>query len=148
MTVPCPGAELRVRVPPWCSTMAWTMARPSPVPGMTSLVAAAPRKNRPKMASCSSSGIPTPVSDTESTTEDSDTETPISTDPPAGVNLMALLVRLIRRRSSWSPSPSTAVPGSPVRAVRRSDLAWAMGSRVSHTASTSGPTSTGTRSMS
>ena len=59
--VPAPGSLLQRMVPPWLSTIALVMDRPSPTPGMDDSRAAAVRKNLPKIWVVSFGDIPMPV---------------------------------------------------------------------------------------
>ncbi len=57
---PPPSMLSADRVPPWRSTIALEMARPSPTPGIAAFRAADVRKNFEKMPAISSLDIPVP----------------------------------------------------------------------------------------
>src|SRR5215208_2336517 len=62
--VPFPSALVNESAPPWLSTIAFVIERPSPTPGMAASVAVDARKKRSNKRAWSASGMPTPVSQT------------------------------------------------------------------------------------
>src|ERR1022692_208741 len=80
--------------PPCSSTKRLLMASPRPVPSLMPLVVAPAWWNASKTASCSSMGIPRPVSLTETVRRPRRSVASTQILPPSGVNLTALLSRL------------------------------------------------------
>ena len=61
---PSPGSDSTAIEPPCCSTIAWAIERPRPLPGIACSWASEERKNRVNSCSCSWRGMPMPVSAT------------------------------------------------------------------------------------
>ena len=105
--VPAPGAESRSTVPPDCTTMPCTVARPSPVPPASPRVV----KNGSNARARTSGGIPAPVSATvrataagASPTGAADAVAMVTVPPPGGIASRALVVRLRSTRSNCRAS--------------------------------------------
>src|ERR1039457_7017262 len=106
----------------------WMMERPRPVPGMARCVAFEARKKRVKRSFLSASGIPMPVSATDTTAHPPAVSVVSSMRPPSGVNFTALDRRFVSTRTSWLASPSTTRPSAGRAVVRVMSLAATAGS--------------------
>ena len=85
-TVHSPGVDSHLTLPPYDVTIAFTSARPSPLPGSDLLPS--PRQKRLKTCGMSDAGMPGPVLATES--ENGSYASRTSVLPPFGVNLSVL----------------------------------------------------------
>src|SRR5918995_2266015 len=106
IVVPRPDALSTSTVPSCRSTIAFTIVKPRPVPGIARSVASLLRKNRSKRSSCSSGTIPIPLSATSISASLAVDESRTSTAPPSVVNLIALETRLSSTGPSRPRSPT------------------------------------------
>ncbi len=128
--VPTPTSLDSCRLPPCNSMIALTSGRPKPVPWWARAKVESTCSNGWSTRSRSSAAMPMPVSLTVSTIPVSGSHRPVTAMcPPAGVNLMALVMRLSNTclvlrssaRSSGSSSGSSSVSVRPLLPTRVAD---------------------------
>src|SRR3972149_2217786 len=103
--LPFPSWLSTATVPPWASTMSFTMARPNPtpVPGPCS----GTRKNCSKIRGRYLSGIPTPVSEIRNRTNSPSPFAEMEIVPPGGVYFKAFESKLAKTWAIWVGSTHT-----------------------------------------
>ena len=101
---PAPTLLVASMVPPWASAIWRAMERPRPAP--SSARAASALWKRSKIKGNSSSRIPTPLSETSSSTRSPRPLTPTVTLPPSGVYLTALSSNM---EATWRIRPRSKV---------------------------------------
>ena len=115
-TLPLPGRERSVTLPPINAARRLAIARPRPMPSLGPVAVVLSRWNSSNTRSARSGATPTPVSATTTPISPRRRRAPSST-PPLRVNLNALAIRL---RSASSTSVRSATTLAPVGTTRNS----------------------------